>query len=37
MVEAAKQMQFGWLAGALEQYDRLFGRRHRVIGGMDQQ
>src|SRR5271170_2278585 len=36
MIEPAEQMQLAGLAGALEHFDRLLGRRHRVVGGMDE-
>jgi hypothetical protein len=37
MVGVADEMQLAWLARALEQLDRLLGRRHRIVGGMQQE
>src|ERR1700736_1575553 len=37
MIDAAEQMQFGRLIRALEHFDRLLGRRHRVVGAVQQQ
>ena len=37
MVGVAEQVQLGRLAGALEQLDRLLGRRHRIVRRMQQQ
>src|SRR5690242_6288628 len=37
VVDATEQMQFGRLPRALEHFDRLFGRRHRVVGAVQQQ
>src|SRR5689334_4297890 len=36
MVEAAEQMQLGRLTGALEHFDRLFGRGHGVVGAVQE-
>ena len=37
VVDAAEQMQFRRLARALEHFDGLLGRRHRIVGGVDKQ
>src|SRR6266699_4155990 len=37
MIDAAEQMQFGRLTRALEHFDRLLGRRHRVVGAVQEQ
>jgi len=37
VIEAGEQMQLARLAGALEHFDRLFGRRYRILGGVDEE
>src|ERR1700685_3256842 len=37
VIEAREQMQLGRLAGVLEHFHRLFGRRYRILGGMDEE
>src|SRR5580692_125946 len=37
VIEAGEQMQLARLAGALEHFHRLLGRRHRILGGVDEE
>src|SRR5262245_24419618 len=37
MIDITEQVQFGRLLRALEQFNRLLGRRYRVTGGMNEE